>query len=191
MDRIKSAFTTIAEDVPLMSLLVKDHKPVKSGALPTTRPVIGISATMVARLLADVVKRLADCSRGSDEMKSREHLQVDVQDTTEVVRRVIEDILEKTLDQTPTEFSPTPTQRERFENREKEGDEGEVVRDVLNEVKVIAIKHNRGLPMIVVSVWMKEYSLMELQSCLQDWPTFMGAFLIPNMTPFHKHLEVE
>ena len=78
IDRITSAFTTNAEDVPLLSLLVKDHKEVKEGDLPSTRPVIGISATMIARmsrLMADVVKRLADCVAGSDEMKSREHLQ--------------------------------------------------------------------------------------------------------------------
>ena len=62
VERITSAFTTNVEDVPLMSLLVKDHKSVKPGALPSTRPVIGISATMVARLSklpADIVKRTA------------------------------------------------------------------------------------------------------------------------------------
>ena len=77
-ERITSAFTTNAEDVPLLSLLVKDHKPVKPGSLPSTRPVIGVAATMIARLsklMSESVKRLADCVKGSDEMKSREHLQ--------------------------------------------------------------------------------------------------------------------
>ena len=65
----------------LLSLLVKDHKPVKPRCLPSIRPVIGVTATMKARLsklLADVVKRLADCVSGSDEMKSREHLQASI-----------------------------------------------------------------------------------------------------------------
>ena len=77
VNRMTSAFTSKAEDVPLLSLLVKDHKVVKEGALPSTRPVIGISATMIARmskLLSESPKRLADCVAGSDEMKSREHL---------------------------------------------------------------------------------------------------------------------
>ena len=71
----------MAEDVPILSLLVKDHKEVKDGDIMATRPVIGIMETMVARLsrlsklMSEIVKRLADCVTGSDEMKSREHLQ--------------------------------------------------------------------------------------------------------------------
>ena len=64
VNRITSAFTTLAEDVPILSLLVKDHKEVKEGDVMVTRPVIGISETMVARLsklMSEIVKRLADC----------------------------------------------------------------------------------------------------------------------------------
>ena len=100
VDRITSAFTTNAEDVPLLSLLVKDHKEVKEGDLPSTRPVIGISATMVARmskLMAETVKRLADCVTGSDEMKSREHLQacIDTLNSSlkdEAINRLLEEL---------------------------------------------------------------------------------------------------
>ena len=83
-DRIVSAFTTLAEDIPVLSLLLKDHKKVKEGALPATRPVIGISSTMaarMARILSEIIKRIADVTKGSNEMKSREHLQATVEIT--------------------------------------------------------------------------------------------------------------
>ena len=141
VERITSTFTTNAEDVPLMSLLVKDHKPVKPGQLPSTRPVIGISVTMVARLsklIADVVKRLADCSAGSDEMKSREHLQaaieilngdlkdeaidklltdlginlVDEQDNIEVVESILDEIVGKVTKQERVRSSATEGEKD-------------------------------------------------------------------------------
>ena len=42
VDRITSAFTTNAEDVPLLSLLVKDHKEVKEGDLQCASKKTGI-----------------------------------------------------------------------------------------------------------------------------------------------------
>ena len=82
-ERIRSAFVSHAEAVPILTLLIKDHKIIKAGELYPTRPVVGVSDTLISRLsqlLSDIIKRLADelGLDGSQETKSRENLQAEI-----------------------------------------------------------------------------------------------------------------
>ena len=76
--RIKAGYTSRACAPPTLSLLVKDHKTIKKDEPMPSRPLVGISTTMLSRgakLLSDVIKHVADNQPNSLETKSRENLQ--------------------------------------------------------------------------------------------------------------------
>ena len=63
--------------IPPLSLLIKDHKPVKQGELPKTRPVIASQASMnihMNNLLSEIIEPIANITGGAEKISTEDML---------------------------------------------------------------------------------------------------------------------
>ena len=76
-DRIRESCIHKSEEIPPMRLLIKDHKKVQPGELPSTRPVVNASKGMnvpLSDILSDILEPLVSEMEKSAEVISSEHL---------------------------------------------------------------------------------------------------------------------